>query len=48
MTPEVIATVMSEEKANQREMYKMPMERIHKYVPYAYTMQAEDFVIMAC
>ena len=35
LTPEVIATVMSEEKANQREMFKVPMERIRQYVPNA-------------
>ena len=28
LTPEVIATIMSEEKANQREMFKVPMERM--------------------
>ena len=28
LTPEVIAAVMSEEKANQREMFKVPMERM--------------------
>lgn len=32
LTPEVIATVMSEEKANQRERFKVPMERIRQYV----------------
>ena len=48
LTPEVIATVMSEEKANQREMFKVPMERIRKYVPNANAKQAEDFVMKAC
>ena len=48
LTLEVIATVMSEEKANQREMFKVPMERIRKYVPNANTKQAEDFVMKAC
>lgn len=48
LTPEVIATVISEEKANQREMFKVPMERIHKYVPNANAKQAEDFVMKAC
>lgn len=48
LTPEVIATVMSEEKANQREMFKVPMERILKYVPNANAKQAEDFVLKAC
>ena len=48
LTPEYIAEVMSEEKANQREMFKLPMERIRKYVPNANAKQAEDFVLKAC
>ena len=32
LTPENIAEIMSEEKANQREMFKVPMERIRQYV----------------
>ena len=48
LTPEVIAAVMSEEKANQREMFKVPMERIRQYVPNANAKQAEDFVMKAC
>ncbi len=48
LTPEVIAAIMSEEKANQREMFKVPMERIRQYVPNANAKQAEDFVLKAC
>lgn len=48
LTPEVIAAVMCEEKANQREMFKVPMERIRKYVPKANAKQTEDFVLKAC
>lgn len=48
LTPEVIATIMGEEKANQREMFKVPMERIRKFVPNANAKQAEDFVLKAC
>lgn len=48
LTPEVIAAVMSEEKANQREMFKVPMERIRKYDPNANAKQAEEFVLKAC
>ena len=48
LNPEVIAAVMSEEKANQREMFKVPMERIRQYVPNANAKQAEDFVLKAC
>ena len=48
LTPEVIAAVMSEEKANQREMFKVPMDRIRPYVPNANAKQAEEFVLKAC
>ena len=48
LTPEVIVEIMSEEKANQREMFKVPMERIRQYVPNANAKQAEDFVLKAC
>ena len=48
LTPEVITTIMSEEKANQREMFKVPMERIRKFIPNATAKQTEDFVIKAC
>ena len=48
LTPEVIAEIMEEEKANQREMFKLPMERIRQYVPNANAKQAEDFVLKAC
>ena len=48
LSPEVIAAVMIEEKANQREMFKVPMERIRQYVPNANAKQAEDFVLKAC
>lgn len=48
LTLEAIATIMSEEKANQREMFKVPMERIRKFIPNATAKQTEDFVIKAC
>ena len=48
LTPEVIAAVISEEKANQREMFKVPLERIRQYIPNANAKQAEDFVLKAC
>ena len=48
LAPEVIAAVMSEEKANQREMFKVPLERIRQYIPNANAKQAEDFVLKAC
>ena len=48
LTPEVIAEIMSEEKANQKEMFKVPMERIRKYIPKGNAKQTEDFVLKAC
>ena len=48
LTPEVIATIMSEEKANQKEMFKLPMERIKQYAPKATPQQLEEFVLKAC
>ena len=48
LTDAVIEGVMQEEKANQREMFKLPMEQIRKYVPNANSKQAEDFVLKAC
>ena len=48
LTPEIIAEIMSEEKANQKEMFKVPMERIKKYIPKGNAKQTEDFVLKAC
>lgn len=48
LTKPVIQDIMCEEKANQREMFKVPMERIRQYVPNANAKQAEDFVLKAC
>ena len=48
LTPEIITEIMSEEKANQKEMFKVPMERIRKYIPKGNAKQTEDFVLKAC
>lgn len=48
LTPEFISAVMSEEKANQKEMFKLPMERIRKFAPKGNTKEVEDFVLKAC
>ena len=48
LTPEAIAAVMSETKANQKEMFRVPLERIRKYVPSANMKQTEEFVLKAC
>ena len=48
LTPEAIAAVMSETKANQKEMFRVPLERIRKYVPSGNMKQTEEFVLKAC
>ena len=48
LTPEIIAEIMSEEKANQKEMFKVPMENIRKFIPKGNEQQTKDFVLKAC
>ena len=48
LTPEGIAAVMSETKANQKEMFRVPLKRIRKYVPSGNMKQTEEFVLKAC
>lgn len=48
LTQDFIAGVMSEEKPNQREMFKLPMERIRPYTGKATPKDVEDFVLKAC
>ena len=48
LTKDVIQFLMSEEKANQRETVKVPMDRLRDIVPESYTVkQTEDFLIKA-
>ena len=49
LTPEVIAEIMEEEKANQKERVKIPTEKLRKYFPKNYTVQQiEDEIIRLC
>ena len=49
LTPEVIAEIMSEDKANQKERIKIPTEKLRKYFPKNYTVQKmEDEIIKLC
>lgn len=49
LTPEIIAEIMSEEKANQKERIKIPTEKLRKYFPKNYTVQQmEDEIINLC
>ena len=43
-----INTIMNEEKANQKPMFKMSMERLQKYSPKADERQMQEFIIKAC
>lgn len=48
LTELVIADVMAEEKANQKEMFKVPMEKIRQYTPKVKEKDIKDFVLKAC
>ena len=48
LTKEGLELVMSEEKANQREKLKIPMDKVRKFAPNATDNQLEDFVLKAC
>ena len=49
LTKDFIAGLMSQEKANQKERLKIPMERIRKYFPKHYTTaQMEDAIVKMC
>ena len=47
LTDELIDAIMQEEKANQREMFRIPMERLQKALPDLKPSQVEDFIIKA-
>ena len=47
LSGDVLEAITKEEKANQREMFKVPMERLRKFVPKGDAKQAEDFVMKA-
>ena len=47
LTDELIDSIMQEEKANQREMFRIPMERLKKSLPDLKPSQVEDFIIKA-
>ena len=48
LTREVIMVMMQEEKANQREVFKLPMEKVRQFAPKANPKQLEEFVLKAC
>ena len=49
LTTAVIQAIMSEEKANQREMVKVPTSRLREVLPQGLdAKKSEDFIIKAC
>ena len=48
LTQEVIMVMMQEEKANQREVFKLPVEKVRQFAPKANPKQLEEFVLKAC
>lgn len=48
LTTDMIRSIMSEEKANQRETVKIPSEKLRKFAPNANPQQLEDFILKAC
>ena len=49
LTPEYITQVLSQEKANQKERIKIPVERVRKFFPKSYTVpQMEEEIVKLC
>ena len=48
LTREAIMVMMQEEKANQREVFKLSMEKVRQFAPKANPKQLEEFVLKAC
>ena len=49
LSRDYVAGLMSQEKANQKERLKIPMERIRKFFPKHYTtVQMEDEIVKMC
>lgn len=46
LTPRVIFSIMSEEKTNQKEKLKLPMDNLRKYFPKRYTPEEIEAEIM--
>lgn len=48
LSDEKITEILQEDKANQKLMFKVPLERLQKFAPKANKKQLEDFVMKAC
>ena len=43
-----IQDILTEEKPNQKEMFKLPLERIQEIAPKIQAKELESFVLKAC
>ena len=48
LSDDKITEILQEDKANQKPMFKVPMECLQKFAPKANKKQLEDFVMKAC
>lgn len=48
ISPRLIENIMSEDKANQRETLKIPIDKVRKFAPKATDNQLEGFILKAC
>ena len=48
LTVESIENTLTAEKPNQKEMLKLPLERVQKFLPNADKKKLEDYVVKAC
>ena len=48
MSPDSISAIMMEQKPNQKETLKLPIERLRQFAPRATDRQLEEFVFRAC
>ncbi|MGN0448439.1 MAG: ParB/RepB/Spo0J family partition protein [Acutalibacteraceae bacterium] len=48
LTVESIENTLTAEKPNQKEMLKLPLEQVQKFLPNADKKQLEDYVMKAC
>ena len=48
LTVESIENTLTEQKPNQKETLKLPIERVQKFLPNADKKQLEDYVVKAC
>lgn len=48
LNPDRILTILSRPKANQRDMLKLPMEQVHRFVLGVDPEKTNDFILKTC